>query len=61
MGFSALQPVDNHPLSTQYSSAVPIIPLPGITLSGFASRHAAAWFHMRTEKLGYQSQLFPLQ
>jgi hypothetical protein len=24
-GFSALQPVDNHPLSTQYSSAVPII------------------------------------
>jgi hypothetical protein len=40
---------------------VPIIPLPGFTLSGFVSRHAAAWCHLRTEKLGYQSQLFALQ
>jgi hypothetical protein len=25
---------------------VPISPLPGISLSGFASRHAAEWFHI---------------
>jgi hypothetical protein len=34
--FSPLPPVDNHLLSTQYPSAVPISPLPGITLSEFA-------------------------
>jgi len=30
-----------HPLETEHPSAVPIIPLPGITLPGFASRHVA--------------------
>src|SRR5438876_1435895 len=38
-GFSALPPVDNHRLSTQYPSAVPIIPLLGTLLPGFASSH----------------------
>ena len=28
------------------SSVVPIIPLPGISPSDFASRHAAEWFHI---------------
>jgi hypothetical protein len=41
--------------------AVPIIPLSGISLPDFASRHVAEWFHIRTEKLYYQSQLFTLQ
>ena len=41
--------------------AVPIIPLPGPTPPGFASRHVAEWFHIRIEKPCYQSQLFPLQ
>ena len=36
-------------------------PAPGISLPGFASQYAAAWFHIRTEKLGYRSQLFTLQ
>ena len=36
--------------------AVSISPLPGLTLPGFASRHAAEWFHRSTEKLWYQSQ-----
>lgn len=40
--------------------AVSRIPLPGISLSGFASGHAAEWFHRRTEKLWYQSQLLTL-
>jgi hypothetical protein len=40
--------------------AVPIIPLPSLTPSSFAFRHVAAWFHIRTEKLCYQSQLFTL-
>jgi hypothetical protein len=40
---------------------VSIIPLPGITLPSFASRHVAAWFHIRQTKLCYQSQLFTLQ
>jgi hypothetical protein len=48
---SPLPPVDNHLLSTQHPSEVPIIPLPGITLPGFASRHAAEWFHRSTETL----------
>src|SRR4030095_7330195 len=39
---------------------VPIIPLPGFILSSFASRHVAAWLHIRTEKLCYQSQLYTL-
>ena len=58
---STFSPVDNHLLSTQHPAEVPIIPLPGITLPGFASRHAAEWFHRSTETLCYQSQLFPLQ
>jgi len=37
-------------------AAVLIIPLPGISFSNFASRHAAAWVHISTEKLCYQSQ-----
>jgi hypothetical protein len=40
----------------QPSSAVLIIPLPGIRLLVSASRHAAEWFHISTEKLCYQSQ-----
>jgi hypothetical protein len=40
---------------------IPIIPLAGIALPGFASRHVAEWFHRRTETLCYQSQLFTLQ
>ena len=36
--------------------AVSISPLPGLTFPGFASRHAAEWFHRSTEKLCYQSQ-----
>ena len=39
---------------------MPIIPLPGISPPDFASRHAAEWVHIRTEKLCYQSQLLPL-
>jgi hypothetical protein len=39
---------------------VPIIPLPGITLPDFASRHAAAWFHISPEKRCYQTQVFTL-
>jgi hypothetical protein len=42
--------------SVQPSSAVLIIPLPGIRLLVSASRHAAEWFHISTEKLCYQSQ-----
>ena len=45
--------------STQYPSAVPIIPLPGISLSDFASRHAVEWFHISREKLCYRSQFPP--
>jgi hypothetical protein len=30
-----------HPLETEHPSAVPIIPLPGISPLGFASRHVA--------------------
>src|SRR5215831_9201130 len=30
--------------------AVPIIPLPGLILPGFAFRHVAAWFHIRQKK-----------
>jgi hypothetical protein len=44
-------------LAERVPSAVPIIPLSGITLPGFASRPAAEWFHISTEKLCYQSQL----
>jgi hypothetical protein len=40
---------------------VPIIPLPGTPPSGFASRHVEQWFHRRTDKLCYQSQMFTLQ
>jgi hypothetical protein len=35
------------------------ITLPGITLSDFASRHAAEWFPISTDKLCYQSQFPP--
>ena len=57
----AKAPVGNFPpLYTPCPGAVPIIPLPGLTLPGFASRHAAEWFPIRTEKPCYQSQLFPL-
>src|SRR5689334_16094912 len=42
------------------ASAVPIIPLPSLTPSSFAFRHVAECFHIRTEKLCYQSQLFTL-
>jgi hypothetical protein len=53
-------PVGTLPLlSTPYPCVVPIIPLPGIRLANFASRRAAEWFHIRTEKLCYQSQ-FPI-
>src|SRR5215471_21861868 len=53
-------PVCNLPLLyTPCPCAVPIIPLPSLTPSSFAFRHVAAWFHIRTEKLCYQSQLFP--
>jgi hypothetical protein len=38
---------------------VPIIRLPGISFPGFASGHAAEWFHISTEKLCYQSQFLP--
>ena len=37
-------------------SAVPISPLPGISLAGFASRHVAEWFHRSPEKRCCQSQ-----
>jgi len=40
--------------------AVPIIPLPGITLPGFVSGHGGEWFHRSTEKPWYQSQLLTL-
>jgi hypothetical protein len=53
----AKAPVGNlPPLYTPCPGAVPIIPLPGITLASFASEHAAEWFHISTEKLCYQSQ-----
>ena len=39
--------------------AVSPIPLPGITLANFASRHATEWFHISREKLCYQSQFLP--
>jgi len=48
-----------HPLETEHPSAVPIIPLPGISLSDFASRHAVEWFHISREKLRYRSQFPP--
>ena len=55
-------PVCNLPLLyTPCPCAVPIIPLLGISLTGFASGHVVEWFHIRTEKLCYQSQLFTLQ
>jgi hypothetical protein len=58
----AKAPVGNlPPLYTPCPGAVPIIPLPGITLLNFASRHATEWFHRRTEKRCYQSQVFPHQ
>jgi hypothetical protein len=47
-------------LSTQPPSVVPIITLPGISLSGFASRNAVEWFHISTAKLCYQNEFFPL-
>src|SRR6516165_8975196 len=37
------------------SSVVPIIPLPGISLSAFASRHAADWFHRRQKTRCYRN------
>jgi hypothetical protein len=40
--------------------AVSPIPLPSLTPSSFAFRHVAVWFHIRTEKRCYQSQLFTL-
>ena len=43
-------------LSTHPVLAVQIIPLPGITLPGFASRHAAEWFHIRQKKRCYRSR-----
>jgi hypothetical protein len=56
----AKAPVGNlPPLYTPCPGAVPIIPLPGISLSNFASRHAAEWFHISREKLCYQSQFLP--
>ena len=55
-------PVDVEHTPTMFAhcnnrSPVPIIRLPGITLAGFASRHAAERIHISTEKLCYQSQL----
>src|SRR4029453_15776052 len=41
------------------TSPVPIIPLPGITLANFASRHVEQWFHISRAKLCYQSQFLP--
>ena len=46
-------------LYTTYPCVVPIIPLPGITLANFASRHVEQWFHISRAKLCYQSQLLP--
>jgi hypothetical protein len=47
----AKAPVGNlPPLYTPCPGAVPIIPLPGFTLSSFASRHVAAWVHIRQKK-----------
>ena len=45
-----------HPLETEHPSAVPIIPLPGIRLPGFAPRHRGAWFQRIRKKLCYRSQ-----
>src|SRR4029434_10957581 len=39
--------------------AVPIIPLPGISLLSFASRHVTEWCHRSTEKRSDQSQCLP--
>jgi hypothetical protein len=33
------------------AAAVPIIPLPGISLANFTSRHTAKWFYIRQSKL----------
>jgi hypothetical protein len=58
----AKAPMCNLPLLyTTCRCVVPIIPLPGTTLPGFASRHVEQWFHISTQKLCYQSQLFTLQ
>jgi hypothetical protein len=57
----AKAPVGNLPLLyTPCPCVVPIIPLSGISPPAFASRHRAEWFHIRTAKLCYQSQLLPL-
>src|SRR5713101_7408448 len=53
---STFPPVNNHLLSTQYSSVVPIIPLPGTPPSGFARRHVADWFHIMGKTLCYLNQ-----
>src|SRR4029434_1953342 len=56
----AKAPVCNLPLIyTPCPWAVPIIPLPGITLANFASRHVEQWFHISRAKLCYQSQFLP--
>jgi len=41
-------PLCNLPLLyTPCPCAVPIIPLPGVILPGFVSRHGEQWFHIR--------------
>ena len=45
-----------HLLYTPCPCAVPIIPLPGIRLPGFAPRHRGAWFQRIRKKLCYRSQ-----
>jgi hypothetical protein len=35
---------------------VPIIPLPGISLPRFASRHVGLWFHIRHKKRCYRNR-----
>src|SRR5262249_959682 len=50
-------PVCNLPLLyTSCPCVVPIIPLPGISLPGFASRHAKEWFHIRQKKRWYRNR-----
>jgi hypothetical protein len=60
VGFLVDAPVIAYSSIHNLPSVVPIIPLLGITLPGFASRHAAKWFYISTEELCSQSQLLPL-
>src|SRR2546426_1364338 len=49
-----------HPLETEHPSAVPIIPLPGIRLPGFAPRHGGRGSREYEKSYVIGTSLFPL-